>query len=323
MGMSRYRNIHCLIWNDDKFPFASDECQLVFFHLITTPFSSPFGLYKASIEALAAEKRWPVKAYREAFAEAFEKGFVKYDERTQVILLPHFLKYNPPGNPNVLKSWGKQFQEIPASPLKSEFYEELKAFTKVMGKAFLKAFEEGFAKPLPIQEQEQEHKTGTDPLCGGRFSQPPHAQDEEDLEEEYTGPENPHPENSQNGQSSDRVMAYTFSPYRAAEDFSPSPAVLALAAKDAPHVNLERALKRFKTFTFKQAVLDWDDRFYRFVLEDEDRHSTRQKPQNPQGMTDREYRSVQNGVELAEEIRNGTTGYRPILRLAQRNGRDV
>ena len=81
--MSRYRNIHCLIWNDDKFPFASDKCQLVFFHLLTTPLSTPFGLYKASLEALAAEKRWTVKAYREGFAEAFRKGFVKHDERAQ------------------------------------------------------------------------------------------------------------------------------------------------------------------------------------------------------------------------------------------------
>ena len=77
--MSRYRVIHCLVWNDDKFPFVSDDCQLIFFHLLTTPLSTPFGCYKASLQALAAEKRWPVERYRQAFQEAFREGFVKHD----------------------------------------------------------------------------------------------------------------------------------------------------------------------------------------------------------------------------------------------------
>src|SRR3972149_544770 len=106
-AVSKYRLIQCLIWSDDKFAFASDACQLVFLHLLTTPFSTPFGLYKISMEALAAEKRWSLKAYRKGFAEVFQKGFALYDETHQVIWIPHFVKYNPPPNPNVLKGWGR------------------------------------------------------------------------------------------------------------------------------------------------------------------------------------------------------------------------
>ena len=147
--MSRYRAIHCLIWNDDKFPFVSERCQLIFFHLLTTPMSTPFGLYKASLEALAAEKRLPLKAYREAFREAFAKAFVKYDERHQVILIPQFLKYNPPNNPNVLKAWKSVYDEIPDCDLKIEFYQILKAFVEGFSKAFGEAFREAWGKPLP------------------------------------------------------------------------------------------------------------------------------------------------------------------------------
>lgn len=154
--MTRYRSIHCLIWNDDKFPFATDQCQLVFFHILTTPMSTPFGLYKASVEALAAEKRWDVKAYRKAFEEAFRAGFVKYDERAQVILIPNFLKYNPPNNPNVLKAWANIYEEIPKSPLKDEFFQSLKAFLEDLGEGFDKAFAKAWRKPMPIQEQDQD-----------------------------------------------------------------------------------------------------------------------------------------------------------------------
>jgi len=145
--MSRYHNIHCRIWSDDKFPFSSDDCQLVFFHLLTSPMSTQFGLYKASIPALAAEKRWPEKRYTKGFREAFEKGFIKYDEKHQVILIPRFLKYNKPNNPNVLISWGKAYNELPECEVKYEFYQYFNEFLKDFGESFQEAFIKAFIKP--------------------------------------------------------------------------------------------------------------------------------------------------------------------------------
>ncbi|MFA4971234.1 MAG: hypothetical protein WC683_01390 [bacterium] len=179
--MSRYRTVHCLLWNDDKFPFASDDCQLVFLHLLTTPLSSPFGLYKASLEALAAEKRWPFDRYIAAFREAEAQGFALYDEHAQVVLLPHFLRYNTPNSLNALKSWARAFDELPSSPLKGSFFHLLEALCEGLSPAFLKAFRkafrmpsgcharclldgipdgipDGIGTPSPIQEQEQEQE---------------------------------------------------------------------------------------------------------------------------------------------------------------------
>src|SRR3990170_37069 len=100
--MSRYRNIHCLIWNDNKFPFVSDDCQLLFFHVLTTPMSTPFGLFCASIESLAAEKRWKLKRYAKVFDACICHNFFKYDEKHHVILIPKFLKYNKPQSINTV-----------------------------------------------------------------------------------------------------------------------------------------------------------------------------------------------------------------------------
>jgi hypothetical protein len=60
----RYVCLHRSIWNDDKFPFVFDACQLVFFHVMSNPIGY-LGVYKASIEALAAEKRKDVKGVPE------------------------------------------------------------------------------------------------------------------------------------------------------------------------------------------------------------------------------------------------------------------
>lgn len=116
---------------------------------MTTPFSSPLGLYKATPEMLAAEKRWPLKRYLKAFREGLGESFFEYDERHQLIFIPKFLKYNQPQNPNVLKSWGRAYRELPDSKLKHKFYQTLKVFLESYGEGFMEAFSESFPKGLP------------------------------------------------------------------------------------------------------------------------------------------------------------------------------
>ncbi len=151
----RYRKISCSIWNDDKFPFASDDCQIVIFHLLSTPLSTPFGLYKASVAALAEEKRWTKGRYASALNEAIKTDFVKYDAKHHVIYIPNFLRYNPPHNPNVLRSWSEPFKEIPSSSLKDEFFQALVARIESYSEAFREAFSKAFRhhyrnNPVPV-----------------------------------------------------------------------------------------------------------------------------------------------------------------------------
>ena len=159
---SRYRTVHCLIWNDDKFPYMSDYGKLVFFHLLTTPYSTPFGCFKAGKASLMEESRMDSKGFSKGFAEGLEQGLFKYDERTLTVFLPRFFKHNKPSNPNVVKKWGKVFSEIPDGPLKVECYDVISARCEGLGKGFSKAFEEAFTKPrrkgIAIQEQEQEQE---------------------------------------------------------------------------------------------------------------------------------------------------------------------
>jgi hypothetical protein len=136
--MSIYRTTHCRIWDDDKFPFVSDDCQLVWFHLRTTPNTNPLGCYKATLEGLASEKRWPVKRYKKAIHEGLSNGFWKVDERFHVIYFPNHFKYNKPENPNVLRAWLKCLGHIPDCDLKAEMIESLKTFAEGWGEPFAK-----------------------------------------------------------------------------------------------------------------------------------------------------------------------------------------
>ena len=121
--MARYRPIECYVWSDDKFPYCSDDCQLVWFHIFLNPLSTPIGLFRAGLAGLAEDKnrngQWPPKRYEKGFLEALAKGFLEYDEKALLIYFPKFFHPDRTGNhpqsPNVVRSWGKLWKELPTS----------------------------------------------------------------------------------------------------------------------------------------------------------------------------------------------------------------
>ena len=120
-----YRKVHCRIWSDDKFPDLSDDAQLVWFHAYTCEYSTGLGIFKASVEALAADKGWPVERYREGFREVMKAGLIRYDQRRHVIAFPRFFRWNPPENPNVLSGLLKGFDLIPDCDVKYWYAKDL------------------------------------------------------------------------------------------------------------------------------------------------------------------------------------------------------
>lgn len=111
--MGRYRKVDTRIWNDEKFRILSDDAQLLFFFLMTHPQMTSLGAMRATIPGLAAEKNWTDKRLSKALSELLSKGMVEHDPASSFICLPHFLKYNQPENPNVVKSWASVLDLIP------------------------------------------------------------------------------------------------------------------------------------------------------------------------------------------------------------------
>ena len=154
--MRVWRAVSTYIWNDDKFPFTSDDCKLVWFHLFTNPLSSPLGVYRATIEGLAADlnrnKQWPLERYQKAFQEAFLEGFLKGCDKHLLIGFPKYFSVhhtpNHPANPNVVLNWAERYHDLPDCDLKAECYQSLKALLDTKGEGFQEAFTKAFGKPL-------------------------------------------------------------------------------------------------------------------------------------------------------------------------------
>lgn len=158
--MARYRKIDPRMWGDEKFKNLSriqPSGQALWIYLLTGPHTiGPPGLYQCGEAGMAEALGWPLKGFRERFRELFREGLVEADFSARVILIKNAYRYDPPDNPNVIKNWGKLFDEVPECRLKIKYYHKLKEFLEPFGKEFQEAFRKGFRKGLAIPEPEPE-----------------------------------------------------------------------------------------------------------------------------------------------------------------------
>lgn len=182
---NRYRKIEVRMWGDEKFRelSAPKPCgQSLWVYLLTGPHTGPIpGLFRAGRLAMAEELNWDPEAFQEAFQEVFQQGMAKADWQAKVVWIPKAILCNRPESPNVVLSWGSEWELIPECDLKREAFEVLQASICGLGEAYAKAFARAFAKPNPKpsgkpspkaignqeQEQEQEQKQDRTPLSAG------------------------------------------------------------------------------------------------------------------------------------------------------------
>lgn len=162
------------MWGDEKFCKLSPipPCgQGLWVYLLTGPHTGPIpGIFRIGRAAMAEELNWDLEAFDEAFGEAFRQGIVKADWKAKVVWIPNAIDCNLPESPNVVTSWGSEWELIPECDLKREAYERMKASIHGRGEAFGKAFDKAFSKPsvkplgnpspkaIANQEQEQEQE---------------------------------------------------------------------------------------------------------------------------------------------------------------------
>ena len=144
--MGRYAPIQRKIWTDDRFPFLSDDLKLVWFHLLTTPFSTPHGLICASAESLASEMRWNADRYKKRLREGEDAGLWMIDEKRHVVYFRNFWKHNKPENPSVLVNRLSGLDEFQPSRLALLCLSDLREYCTKWGENYLSEFERVIAE---------------------------------------------------------------------------------------------------------------------------------------------------------------------------------
>lgn len=138
---SRYIRIATKFWQDEKVRELSDDGKLLYLYVLTSPHSNMAGYYVLPKPYVAYDLNWLPERLDKAFRELFRKGLIKYCERSAVILIPNFLKYNPMQNKNQAKGAVRRVGELPANTLRGDFLTVLERYAK----PFMEWFAEGFA----------------------------------------------------------------------------------------------------------------------------------------------------------------------------------
>lgn len=180
----RYRRVEVRMWGDEKFRNLTPipPCgQGLWVFLLTGPHTGPIpGIFRSGRAAMAEELNWDLEAFDVAYREASDQGMVKADWKAKVVWIPNALSCNKPESPNVITSWGSEWDLIPECDLKREAWESLRALVATYGEAFLAAFDKALPKPSgkpngkpsgkassnqeQEQEQEQEEQQEQTPL---------------------------------------------------------------------------------------------------------------------------------------------------------------
>jgi hypothetical protein len=172
--MSRYRRVETRVWADaafKSFSAAQPNAQTLWLYLLCGPRTTIFpGLIVGREEVMASDLGWEIESFRKALAEASAKDRAKLDRRSGLVVLQRALfdssgdprESAKPGNPNILKSWAKEWDQIPECRLKDEYLKDLKSFSEALGEAFTKAFNQAlgkaYAKASSNQDQYQEQE---------------------------------------------------------------------------------------------------------------------------------------------------------------------
>jgi len=100
--------------------------------------------------------------FREGFQQLLAKRMVEHDGQGPLIALPNFLKYNPPANPNAVKSWGKSLDLLPECELLFVVIQRARSFVEGLGEPFANPF-----RQLLLQPESREQRAERSSLCQG------------------------------------------------------------------------------------------------------------------------------------------------------------
>ncbi len=125
----RYRTIDVRMHGDEKYRAlsrAQPNGQTLWVYLLTGEHTTILpGLSRVGEQALAESLEWPLPALRRCWGEIEAQGMARADWAARVLWVPNRIRYpgNGARNPNMVKSWRAEWDEVPECALKMEAWE--------------------------------------------------------------------------------------------------------------------------------------------------------------------------------------------------------
>lgn len=117
----RYSRVSARFWTDETSSKWNDRAKLAALYVLTCEHRHLEGIYKLPPQYACADLHWTMKTWKSACTVLQESGFLKWDSRTNVILIVNALRYQAPENPNQTSAALRRINDLPDTPLLQEF----------------------------------------------------------------------------------------------------------------------------------------------------------------------------------------------------------
>lgn len=175
--MARYRKVEPRLWTDKRVQKLTPVGKLVWLQILTGTESNMIGLYPYRKQVGQADTGLPLEDFEAAFNAILTCGLAKYDEDSQIIYIPSFIRINPPTNQNVAKSMAACLADVGECEFTNEFHKGIQQLADADGERMWDCLT---VKPKRSQSRvkveskesqatpEQEHLTGTQSVTGSK-----------------------------------------------------------------------------------------------------------------------------------------------------------
>jgi hypothetical protein len=119
--VSRYSRVSTRFWTDEKSCEWGDRVKLAALYVMTCSHRSLEGIFKLPPQYACADLHWTLKTWKRVCTVLQESGFLKWDSRTNVLLIVNALRYQAPENPNQASAALRRINDLPETPLLQEF----------------------------------------------------------------------------------------------------------------------------------------------------------------------------------------------------------
>lgn len=179
--MREYGQIQSSYWTHPDIQSLSTDTKLLGAYLLTCQHTNGLGCFRMPSGYIAIDLSINIETVKEGLLELLRNGFLRWCDKTEYVLIPDFLRWNPIINPNSAKARAKEFEVIPSkSGVYPNLINALLKYSKYFEDDFISRLEQikdglpnhsGMVpedvrdnknknknknKPLPEQEQEQE-----------------------------------------------------------------------------------------------------------------------------------------------------------------------
>ena len=162
----RYVRLATKFWTDEKIIKLDSDTKLLYLYMLSCPHSNMAGYYRLPMPYIQADLEGLGKGLPKGFTKLLEKGLIKYCNKSCVILIPNYYKYNSIQNVNQAKGAANRTGELPKNMLVEDYKQVINTYAdsyqKELYKGLPKGFNKEFGKRSGNTELELELETDTE-----------------------------------------------------------------------------------------------------------------------------------------------------------------